>query len=123
MEALRKDLCLLEQHSAVIRMKDPSVLHGFTVHLKLCLFFRYASELDKRVQKLDTNGGCRVKSLVIKACHKASSYVIAEPLTICQDKHHPVALTANEVNVQSQATDCVVALSPNNSRALLKLHM
>lgn len=63
-------------------MKDPSVLHGFTVHLKMCLFFRYESELDKHVQKLDTNGTCRVKSLVIEACD-------CRALTICQEEHHP----------------------------------
>lgn len=48
-----------------------------------CLFFRYVSEPDKRVQTLDTNGGCRVKSLVIKACD-------CRALTICQEEHHPL---------------------------------
>lgn len=75
----------------------------------MCLCFRYASELDKRVQKLGTNGGCekRVKSLVSR-----KSLWLQSPDDLPGRTSSSVALPANEVNVQSQATDCTVALSP-----------
>lgn len=82
MEALRKDLCLLEQHRAVMCMNEGPFCASRVYSALKNLFFRCVSELDRHVQELDTNGSCRVKSLVIKACD-------CRALTICQEEHHP----------------------------------
>lgn len=80
------------------------------VHIR-CLFFMCVSELDKHMQKLATNGGFRIKSLVWKLVIAGLWPSVKSSILCCAPP---------TVNIQSWATDAAVGLSPNTSHALLK---